>query len=82
MKYTMEGYVKVSLHYTHEEAIVEVADTGVGIPSECQCAPPLTTAASDLSSVGERFFRAESVAHLHEGTGIGLSLTKVGSLRE
>ncbi|KAL1413038.1 hypothetical protein Q8F55_000787 [Vanrija albida] len=64
MKYTMDGYVKVILRYTGEEAIVEVVDTGVGIPI------------SDLSSIGERFFRAESVAHLHEGTGIGLSLTK------
>nr|XP_031864018.1 uncharacterized protein CI109_000662 [Kwoniella shandongensis]KAA5531090.1 hypothetical protein CI109_000662 [Kwoniella shandongensis] len=64
MKYTMKGYVRVNLAYSQNEAILEVKDSGVGIP------------ASDINLVGERFHRVQSVSRSHEGTGIGLALIK------
>lgn len=44
--------------------VVQVSDSGVGIPRQ------------EMHRVGERFFRVESHSRSHEGTGIGLSLTK------
>ncbi|WWC90485.1 uncharacterized protein L201_005421 [Kwoniella dendrophila CBS 6074] len=64
MKYTMEGFVSVRLKYTNKEAIFTVQDSGVGIP------------ASDITLVGERFHRVQSVSRSHEGTGIGLAFIK------
>ncbi|EIW68283.1 hypothetical protein TREMEDRAFT_69291 [Tremella mesenterica DSM 1558] len=64
LKYTMKGYVHLSVHYTPTEAIFEVSDSGVGIP------------ASDVPLIGERFHRVNSISRSHEGTGIGLALVK------
>ncbi|WVQ90544.1 hypothetical protein IAS59_004324 [Cryptococcus gattii] len=64
MKYTMTGFVKIDLHYSSGQAILTVQDSGVGIPR------------SDIHLIGERFHRVQSVSRCHEGTGIGLSLTK------
>ncbi|WVQ81842.1 hypothetical protein IAT38_003969 [Cryptococcus sp. DSM 104549] len=64
MKYTMSGFVRVKLSYTEEDAILSVQDSGVGIPH------------SDIGLIGERFHRVQSVSRSHEGTGIGLALTK------
>ena len=43
---------------------VEVADTGIGIPSE------------DQEAIFDRFFRVENRVHTLEGTGLGLSIVK------
>lgn len=64
LKYTMSGFVQVSLQYRGDQAILSVKDSGVGIPK------------NDIDLIGERFHRVESVSRSHEGTGIGLSLTK------
>ncbi|KAG8934136.1 hypothetical protein FRC02_010513 [Tulasnella sp. 418] len=63
-KYTMAGTIFVETRYTRTHFEFIVRDTGVGIP------------AGDLQKVFERFHRVESVSRSHEGTGIGLSLTK------
>ncbi|GJJ11735.1 hypothetical protein Clacol_005973 [Clathrus columnatus] len=63
-KYTLEGSIKVQLYFGNQEILFSVIDTGVGIPEE------------DLDKVFQRFHRVSSVSRSHEGTGIGLSLTK------
>jgi len=64
-KYTLEGRIAVRLRDGGTEAILEVADTGVGI------------AEHELPRLFERFYRvAGSAARTHEGTGIGLSLVQ------
>jgi PAS domain S-box-containing protein len=64
-KYTMEGRIEVSLRARGEHAVLEVADTGPGIPED------------ELPRVFERFHRVEGVrARTHEGTGIGLALVQ------
>jgi len=67
MKYNLEnGSITVTTNINSEGALrIVVADTGVGI------------AAEDIPSVLEPFGQARSNAHLtHEGTGLGLSLSK------
>ncbi|KAG8961506.1 hypothetical protein FRC03_005304 [Tulasnella sp. 419] len=63
-KYTMAGTIYVTTRYTKTHFEFTVRDTGVGIPAE------------DLDKVFDRFHRVESISRSHEGTGIGLSLTK------
>ncbi|KAG8887667.1 hypothetical protein FRB98_009229 [Tulasnella sp. 332] len=63
-KYTMRGHVKVHVQYRPPHAEFIVSDTGVGIP------------ANDLDKVFERFHRVSTTARSHEGTGIGLALTR------
>lgn len=63
-KYTFEGSVTVSVKYTDTHAKFSVKDTGVGIPSE------------DIPKLFQRFHRVQSTSRSHEGTGIGLALTK------
>ncbi|KAJ9099949.1 hypothetical protein QFC21_003957 [Naganishia friedmannii] len=63
-KYTHQGSIHVSLRYTPRSVTMSVTDTGVGIPS------------ASMERIGERFFRVSSTGRSHEGTGIGLSLTK------
>ena len=63
-KYCHEGGVVVSLKYTDQCVVLQVSDTGVGIPR------------SQMHKIGERFFRVKTHSRSHEGTGIGLSLTK------
>lgn len=64
LKYTMRGFVHVTLSYEQSGVLLSVKDSGVGIPI------------SDLGLVGERFHRVQSVSRSHEGTGIGLALIK------
>jgi heavy metal sensor kinase len=66
IKYTPEGgAVSLSVHSTADAAILEVADTGVGIPP------------GDLQRVFDRFFRADSTRALHpDGAGLGLAIVK------
>ncbi|WP_199269722.1 ATP-binding protein [Mucilaginibacter lacusdianchii] len=62
-KYTLQGSIKVELKQQQNFAVLQVIDTGVGIP------------AKELPHMFERFHRIENTAgRTHEGTGIGLSL--------
>ena len=64
VKYTPnEGEVRVSVKKNGEKIIIEVKDTGYGIPE------------SDHSKIFSDFFRAGNTKDI-EGTGLGLSLVK------
>jgi signal transduction histidine kinase len=66
IRYTPEGgKVCVSLHRTAKEVMVDVADTGIGIPEEA------------MSHLFEEFFRAPNARAVErEGTGLGLSIVR------
>lgn len=62
-KYTLDGAITVQLREESGHAILEVTDTGVGIPSHA------------LPRLFERFYRVEGTAgRTQEGSGIGLAL--------
>ena len=64
-KYTFDGSIRVSLRRDDAHAVLEVSDTGGGIPAE------------SLPRIFERFHRVEGArARTHEGSGIGLSLVQ------
>ncbi|HEY1397130.1 ATP-binding protein [Roseateles sp.] len=67
-KFTMRGQVTVRLRESGDDprqAVLEVADTGVGIPAD------------ELPKVFERFHRvAGAEGRTHEGSGIGLALVQ------
>ena len=63
-KYTMAGEISVIMELRDGCMHFSVRDTGVGIPP------------SDIDKVFDRFHRVNSVGRSHEGTGIGLALTK------
>ncbi|KIJ24325.1 hypothetical protein M422DRAFT_274935 [Sphaerobolus stellatus SS14] len=63
-KYTIEGSIWVRLRFEPGQIRFTVRDTGVGIPKD------------DIPKVFQRFHRVASISRSHEGTGIGLSLTK------
>lgn len=62
ISYTEKGTVTVKALERDEDILVEVADTGIGIPPE------------DRSKLFEDFFRASNAAV--KGTGLGLSISK------
>jgi signal transduction histidine kinase len=65
IKYTMSGYVEVSLRVVEREVIGEVKDTGIGIPQE------------DQPRLFQEFYRASNAKSLAiPGTGLGLSIVK------
>jgi signal transduction histidine kinase len=65
LKFTLEGRISVRVRLDGEHALVEVRDTGTGIP------------APDLPRIFERFHRLRGAgARTHEGTGIGLALVR------
>lgn len=62
-KYTLQGSIEVKLFQRDQKLILQIADTGVGIPEK------------ELPHMFERFHRVQnSAGRTHEGTGIGLSL--------
>ncbi|HEX5123363.1 MAG TPA: ATP-binding protein, partial [Rhodanobacteraceae bacterium] len=64
-KFTLAGGVTLRLRDEPDFAVLEVEDTGVGIPE------------ADLPRLFERFYRVESThGRTHEGTGIGLALVQ------
>jgi PAS domain S-box-containing protein len=64
-KFTFGGSVSVKLESDGNNAILTVADTGVGIPD------------TELPHIFERFHRAENTrGRTYEGTGIGLALVQ------
>ncbi|HEX2603393.1 MAG TPA: ATP-binding protein, partial [Oxalicibacterium sp.] len=64
-KFTFAGSITVRLYQSGDHVVLEVADTGVGIP------------AAELPRLFERFHRVEeSRARTHEGSGIGLALVQ------
>jgi signal transduction histidine kinase len=66
LKFTpRNGAVEVRLSVDRDEAVLEVADTGIGIPESAQ------------RELFTRFFRAdEAINSAVEGTGLGLSIVK------
>jgi PAS domain S-box-containing protein len=64
-KFTLEGSIAVRLRRRESYAVLEVADTGVGVPAQ------------ELARLFERFYRVEGTdARTHEGSGIGLALVQ------
>jgi signal transduction histidine kinase len=63
LKFTEHGGVKVTARAAGETAVVDVIDTGVGIP------------ASDLDTIFERFSRGDS-SRTTPGSGLGLALAR------
>ena len=66
IKYTPEnGKVTVSIKNENDFAVVEIADTGIGIP------------ANEIGKVFQEFFRASNAREVERnGTGLGLSIAK------
>ena len=65
LKFTLEGRIGVRLRFDDGGALLEVSDTGTGIPPEEQ------------PRVFDRFHRVQTArARSHEGSGIGLALVR------
>ncbi len=65
VKYTLAGQISVRVFERPAHFVLDVADTGVGIPE------------AELGRIFERFHRVEGAGgRTHEGTGIGLSLAR------
>ena len=64
-KFTLQGSVRVRLARADDHAVLEVADTGVGVPEH------------EVARLFDRFYRVEGTrARTHEGSGIGLALVQ------
>jgi signal transduction histidine kinase/ActR/RegA family two-component response regulator len=66
IKYTQEGGAALTVRYRSQMALVEVRDTGIGIPPE------------DIERIFEPFERGSSAeAAMEPGIGLGLAITRV-----
>ena len=65
LKFTLDGSIRVRLRSEGHEAVLEVSDSGVGIPQ------------AELPRLFERFHRVEgSPGRTQEGSGIGLAMVQ------
>ncbi|MBD2775773.1 ATP-binding protein [Iningainema tapete] len=65
LKFTQQGYIAVRQRIIGENIVLEVEDTGCGIPE------------SEIDNVFKRFYRIEGTqGRTYEGTGIGLALVQ------
>jgi heavy metal sensor kinase len=65
IKYTPQGTITLSLQQQEDQAVIAVADTGIGIDEE------------HLPRIFERFYRVDKARSRSEhGTGLGLSIAK------
>jgi signal transduction histidine kinase/DNA-binding response OmpR family regulator len=65
LKFTLAGRIAIRLRAAGTQALLEVADTGSGIPQ------------SELPRIFERFHRVEGIAaRTQEGSGIGLAMVQ------
>lgn len=65
IKFTPEGgSINIRVYSTGTSAIVEIADTGCGIPEK------------DLKNIFDRFYQVEYSGDINTGTGIGLALAQ------
>ncbi|BAL89899.1 putative multi-sensor signal transduction histidine kinase [Actinoplanes missouriensis 431] len=65
LKFTFDGGVRVTVRADGDQAVVTIADTGVGVPPE------------EMARLFERFHRIENArSRSNEGSGIGLALVK------
>ena len=64
VKFTLHGSVTVTVKGENDEVVIEVRDTGIGIPAE------------NLESVFDRFSQATAESRMLGGTGLGLTLSK------
>ncbi|WP_416903689.1 SpoIIE family protein phosphatase [Micromonospora echinospora] len=65
LKFTFDGVIRVTLRPEDGQAVVTVADTGIGVPAE------------EMPRLFERFHRIENArSRSNEGSGIGLALVK------
>ena len=66
IKFTERGTVRVGAHVAGKMAVIEVADSGIGIPKEM------------VDQVFEPFTQAENhTARINGGTGLGLAITRM-----
>ena len=59
-----DGSVIIRVYSTDASAIIEIADTGCGIPEK------------DLKNIFERFYQVDYTSDINTGTGIGLALAQ------
>lgn len=65
LKFTFEGRISVTARRDGDTAVIQVADTGTGVPTD------------EMPRLFERFHRIENAkARSNEGSGIGLALVK------
>lgn len=64
IQYTENGKVDVLFQTEQDRLVVEVHDTGCGIPE------------SEQQQIFQQFFRADKTRALHDGLGLGLSIVK------
>jgi len=65
IKFTPEhGRISVTAQLQDEELVVQIADTGMGIPQE------------ELSKIFDRFYRIQRPGRQIQGTGLGLAIVK------